>query len=165
MNSYQLTGGWVIWTSLFVALLLSITPLPVSLMPFRPLWITSAFIYWSLFAPHRISMLAAFLVGLLMDVMINSLLGQNSLVLVLTVYITLLFQHKIRPQPILWQTLIVGAILTLGQIIQLWIYALSGIYPNGLSIFNYIFPIITTVFLWPWLSAALRGLQIRVGVN
>lgn len=165
MNAYQLTGGWGIWTSLFVALLLSITPLPASLMSFRPLWVAAVFIYWSLFAPHRVSMIAAFLTGLLLDVMVNSLLGQNAFVLVLTVYITLLFQHKIRPQPILRQTAIIGVILTIGQIIQLWIYALSGLYPNGFSIFDYIFPIITTLIIWPWLSAALRALQIRAGVN
>lgn len=165
MASYQLTGGWAIWLSLFIALLLSITPLPQSLMAFRPLWIATVFIYWSLFLPHRSSLFAAFIFGLIVDVMVNSLLGQNALVLVLTVYITLLFQHKIRPQPIIRQTVMVTIILTLGQIIQLWIYTLTGIYPNKFSIFDYIFPIITTAILWPWLSAALRSLQIRVGIN
>lgn len=165
MASYQLTGGWAIWLSLFIALLLSIAPLPQTLMAFRPLWISAVFIYWSLFLPHRASLIAAFLFGLIIDVMVDSLLGQNALVLVLTVYIALLFQHKIRPQPIIRQTMMVAAILTIGQIIQIWIYTLTGIYPNRFSIFDYIFPIISTVVLWPWLSAALRSLQIRVGIN
>lgn len=165
MTAYQLRGGWAIWTSLLVALLLSITPLPLSLMAFRPLWVALVFIYWSLFLPHRVSMIAAFIFGILLDVMVNSLLGQNSLILVLTVYITLLFQHKIRPQPIIRQTIMITVILMLGQIIQLWIYALTGIYPSNFSIFDYLFPIFTSAFLWPWLSAALRALQIKAGIN
>lgn len=165
MASYQLTGGWAIWLSLFVALLLSITPLPHALMAFRPLWITSVFIYWSLFLPHRSSLVAAFIFGLIIDVMVNSLLGQNALILIITVYVTLVFQSKIRPQPIIRQTAMIAIILTLGQVLQVWIYTLTGIYPTRFSIFDYIFPIISTVILWPWLSAALRSLQIRVGVN
>lgn len=165
MASYQLTGGWAIWLSLLVALLLSIAPLPHGLMAFRPLWMSSVFIYWSLFLPHRSSLVAAFIFGLIIDVMVNSLLGQNALVLVLTVYITLLFQNKIRPQPIIRQTMMVAIILILGQVLQVWINTLTGVYPNKFSIFDYIFPIITTVIIWPWLSAALRSLQIRVGIN
>lgn len=165
MTAHHLRGGWVIWTSVFVALLLSITPLPQALTAFRPLWIALVFIYWSLFLPHRVSMVAAFIFGVLLDVMVNSLLGQNALVLVLTVYITLLFQHKIRPQPILRQTMMVSVILILGQLIQLWIYALTGIYPSSFSIFDYIFPVIISAIIWPWLAAALRALRIRMGVN
>lgn len=165
MSGHQLTGGWVIWTSLFVALLLSITPLPHSFMFLRPLWIALIFIYWSLALPHRVSLLAAWLFGILLDVMVNSLLGQNALVLVITTYITLLFSHKIRPQPILRQTLTIGVILILAQLLQLWIYALTGVYPNKLSIWDYIFPVITSIIIWPWLAAALRALRIRMGVN
>ncbi|UYZ84152.1 rod shape-determining protein MreD [Entomomonas sp. E2T0] len=165
MTAHHLRGGWAIWTSVLVALLLSITPLPQSLNAFRPLWVSLVFIYWSLFLPHRVSMVAAFIFGVLLDVMVNSLLGQNALVLVLTVYISLLFQHKIRPQPIVRQTIMVSVILILGQLIQLWIYVLTGIYPSNFSIFDYIFPIITSAIMWPWLSAALRALRIRIGIN
>lgn len=165
MSGHQLTGGWVIWTSLFVALLLSITPLPHSLMSVRPLWIALFFIYWSLALPHRVSLIAAWIFGIFLDVMVNSLLGQNALVLVVTTYIALLFTHKIRPQPILTQTLIIGIILILAQLLQLWIYTLTGIYPNKLSIWDYVLPIISSVIIWPWLAAALRVLRIRMGVN
>lgn len=165
MSGHQLTGDWVIWTSLMVALLLSITPLPHSLMFIRPLWVALFFIYWSLALPHRVSLSAAWFFGILLDVMVNSLLGQNALVLVIVTYISLLFNHKIRPQPILSQMFIIGIILTVAQLLQLWIYTLTGIYPNKLSIWDYITPIFTSVIIWPWLAAALRALRIRMEVN
>lgn len=165
MSGHQLTGDWVIWTSLLVALLLSITPIPHSLMSIRPLWVALFFIYWSLALPHRVSLLAAWLFGILLDVMVNSLLGQNALVLVIITYISLLFSHKIRPQPILTQMMIIGVILIFAQLLQLWIYTLTGIYPSKLSIWDYVTPVITSTLIWPWLAAALRALRIRMKVN
>lgn len=165
MTGHQLTGGWVIWLSLLVALLLSVAPLPLSLMFLRPLWVDLFFIYWAMTLPHRVSLMAAWILGVLLDVMLGTLLGQNALVLIFIVYITLLFQQKIRPQPILRQCLIITIILTLAQLLQIWINALTGRQPNSLDLLDYIIPIITSVILWPWLAAALRALQIRMRVN
>lgn len=163
MSGHQLHGGWFIWSSLLVALLLTIAPMPSLLMESRPLWVALFFIYWALAIPARISFAAVWLIGVIMDVLIDSLLGQSALSLIFVVYITILFQPRIRPKPLLQQSLIIFFILLIAQLLQVWINSLKGY--RTITFLSFFLPIITSSLIWPWLAFTLRSLQLRAGVN
>ena len=65
---------WVIWASLVLALLLSVSTLPRFMEIGRPLWLALFLTYWVLAVPHRIGMTSAFCIGLLADVLNLSLI-------------------------------------------------------------------------------------------
>ncbi len=82
-NPPRRRANWVIVVSYLVALLLTIWPLPNWAEPFRPAWVVLATIYWCLFLPHRVGLLVTFGVGILVDTLTGSLLGEHALALLL----------------------------------------------------------------------------------
>jgi rod shape-determining protein MreD len=61
-------GGWILPTSLFLALLLGLLPLSETLQPLRPYWLALVLAYWVIEAPSRAGLGLAFGVGLAADI-------------------------------------------------------------------------------------------------
>ena len=55
--------------SILLAFVLQLTPLPQSMLPFKPYWIALVLIYWAIEAPDRIGLGFAFLLGLSADIL------------------------------------------------------------------------------------------------
>jgi len=133
--------------SLAVAALLTLLPLPVVILPLRPFWVALVLIYWCLETQDLISLDAAFLIGLLLDVLTSSLLGMHALELVVLVYLVTRFRARLRFFPPWQQALSVLALLLNDRIIVLWIVSLRG---DALPPPSYwLSPLIGTI-LWPW---------------
>ena len=68
-------GLWVIVVTFIVAMLLSVVALPDSipweLGYLRPQWVVLVLIYWIIALPHRIGIVVAWLIGLLLDVLLE----------------------------------------------------------------------------------------------
>ncbi|HHI77043.1 MAG TPA: rod shape-determining protein MreD [Gammaproteobacteria bacterium] len=158
MNGRRL---WVIWLTFAVALLLTILPLPEWARPFRPQWATLALIYWCLALPHRISVGTGFVLGLLLDVLTGTLLGQHALGLSLVAYIAVQLHARIRVFPLWQQAFAVLVLLTLEQILSLWAMAASGQATPGLR--YWAIPV-TGAALWPWTFMLLRNVRRRFKV-
>ena len=88
--------------TLIIALLLSILPLPEVIVFLRPDWVAIVLVYWSLFKPGHFGFLTAFWLGLVLDTLYGSLLGQHALALLAVTYIARHFHLRIRVFPI-WQ--------------------------------------------------------------
>ena len=69
-------GGWVILLSFAVALLLAVFPLPLWLGWARPEFVALALIYWVIALPQRVGMVAAFGLGLVLDILEGAVPGQ-----------------------------------------------------------------------------------------
>ncbi len=76
-------GGIVIILTLLMALILTILPLPDWAQMLRPQWYTLVLIYWVLALPLRVGVGIGWLVGIQVDVMTGTLLGQHALSLAL----------------------------------------------------------------------------------
>jgi rod shape-determining protein MreD len=112
--------------SLLLALLLSAMPLPGALAPFKPDWVAVTMIYWALAAPPAFGLLAAFIVGLMLDTLSGALLGQHSLGLMLVVYLSQRFRLQLRAFPAMQTMLIVAAMLAVNEFLLLWIDGIAG---------------------------------------
>ena len=109
----------ILFTS-FVALVLSILPLPAWMQVIRPAFLVLAVLYWSTMAPFVAGMALGFLGGLALDVFQGSLLGEHALALSFLTYLALRLNLLMRAKPIFEQSLYVLLAL-IGYESLLWV--------------------------------------------
>lgn len=129
--------------SFFSAIILNIIPLPPALALFYPLWLPLILIYWVMVLPEHIHFTLAWLLGLVIDVLYGSCLGEHSLALCVVVYLAYRFHLQFRMFPLPQQLLFVFVMLTIYQVIIIWIQAWLG------------FPV---DFHWIWISLLISAL-------
>ena len=150
---------WPVWLAMIIAAALMSLPLPDALNAIRPAWATLAVIYWIMMWPGRFGVGSAWMIGLLLDVLQGSTLGQHALALTFVAYITLRFHLQIRIFP-LWQlTVTVFALLFLEAFILFWIDGVAGNPPVGLSRWT---QVVTGAELWPPVMAIMDRLRERL---
>lgn len=153
---------WVVWLTLALALLLSVSSMPKFMEIGRPLWLALFLTYWVLALPHRVGMTTAWGIGLLADVLNGTLLGQNALILTLITFLVLTLHQRLRMFPMWQQSTVLLVVFGLAQLVQLWLNALTGSRPPTLA---FVLPALVSALLWPWVCSILRGLHQRLSVN
>lgn len=152
----QHQNGWVIIVTIIIAFILSILPLPELAVLFRPDWVALVVIYWCLAVPERMGIGLSWLVGLLLDVLQGTLLGQHAFSFTLIAYVSLRFHLQIRVYPLAQQALIVLLLLILLRLPTLWVF---GITNQSTIELEYWLPVFIGAFLWPWIFIILRDLR------
>jgi rod shape-determining protein MreD len=135
----------VIIVTLVVAIVLTLVSLPPALDAVRPYWVALVLIYWCLETQGLITLGMAFSIGLLLDLLTGSLLGQHALSLVILVYLVTRFRARLRFFPTWQQALSVFALLLNDRIILLWIVSLRG---DPLPSLDFWLPPIMGTLLW-----------------
>ena len=69
---------------MFIALLITLLPLPNYLLLASPFWVLLFFIYWMNYFSVRWRFFFALIIGLMLDILNGSLLGQNSIALIIS---------------------------------------------------------------------------------
>ena len=149
-------GGLLILASLMVAMMLTIMPLPDVLQYLRPEWTALVLMYWSMALPERIGMGVAFIIGLLLDVLSGSLLGQHALSMTIVIFLITNLYQRIRIFPLWQQAIIIWMLLNLYQLLLLWFDGITGQPSKGLQFW---LPPISGMILWPWVFILLRHLR------
>ncbi len=155
-------GSLVIVATFVVALLLTILPLPEWLVLFRPEWVALILIYWCMALPQRVGIISGLVLGLLLDTLQGAVLGQHSLALVVTAYLTNRVHQQVRVYPMWQQALSIMGLLLLYQLLLLWVNGITGI-KNQLWL--YWLPTLSSTLLWPWLYLILRDIRRHFGVK
>jgi len=146
-------------TTIIVALMLMVVPMPDWAAPFRPDWVALTLVYWAMMLPRTWSVGSAWLVGIVLDVAQGTILGQHALALCLIVFITVRFHLLMRVFPMQQLAATVFAILALYQFVLFWINGVAGV---DVPAVNYWGPVITGTLLWPFVLMVLRGVRLRV---
>lgn len=155
----NLRRGWgLVIGSFVVALALELLPLPTWAEPARPAWLAAALLWWCLHAPQRANVGSAFVIGIFMDVLKGSVLGQHALALTLTAFLAARFHLQIRVFPMWQQTTMVGILTLLVGVVLWWTDGMAG-HPSSLVL--RVPSAITTALLWPWLAEMMRGFARR----
>ena len=140
------TRHWFVPTaSVFVALMLAIVPLPDAIAPFRPDWVAVVLLYWSLIEPRRYGLLSAFWLGLVLDALSGTLLGQHSLALLVIVFLSQRFYLRMRAFPASQVATMVIALLGLYEFILFWIDGVAG---RSVPLIERWAPVLTGGLLW-----------------
>ena len=128
------------------ALMLAIVPMPVWASPFRPDWVALTLIYWAMILPRTYSVGTAWTVGIVLDVVQGTLLGQHAIALCFVVYLTVKFHLQFRVFPVSQMSATVFALLALYQFLLFWINGVAGITTSATTYWG---PVITGTLMWP----------------
>jgi len=146
----------IILLTFLVALMASIMPLPLSVDAFRPDWVLVVLLYWCLALPARVNVISAGVMGFIHDVLIGSALGVHAGAMALSVYIVAGNFQKIRNFSVWQQALIVGVLSALYHLIVFW---LQRFLTDAVFLPSYLYPVLTTIILWPWVLLLLRKIR------
>jgi rod shape-determining protein MreD len=108
---------WILPLSLLAALVLMLLPVPPALQALRPYWLALVLAYWVIEEPDRVGLGFAFLIGLVADLVVGSLLGEQALRLVVITFILQRFRARLRFFPMSQQALAIGALLLNDRIV------------------------------------------------
>lgn len=161
-NPTRRRANWVIVTSYLAALLLTVWPLPDWAEAYRPAWLVLVTVYWCLFMPHRVGLVTAVVVGILMDTLTGSLLGEHALALLLVTWVTLKLHLQVRVYPWWQQMLTVLGLMLLYTFVLFWVDGMLGYTQGALTRWM---PVLITTLLWPWIMQLLASLHHRFQVS
>lgn len=151
----------VIVFTLLVGMVLTLIPMPPWAVWLRPNWMLVIVIFWLMTASHRVSIVFAWLVGLFMDLLVGTLLGQQALIFCVIGFLVLKFQSRLSLMPILQQTAVIFLLSLFAIVLDRSILMFFQRTP-----LNWLFwlPALTTAVVWPWVSGLLYLFQVKLHV-
>lgn len=115
-----------VWSIMLLTTMMTIMPLPDFFHGIRIEWVSLAIIFFSMMNVSLMGVIAAWAIGLLLDLLQGGLLGENALILSIISYLSYRFRFQVRVYPD-WQLMIVTLFfLSFGNLISLWIRGFSG---------------------------------------
>lgn len=154
--------SWVaIFITLFMALLLTLLPMPDWTIWLRPAWVLLVLIYWAMTTPHKVSIGMAWAMGILLDLFDGTLLGEHALALTVVIYLVTRMHIRLAMSPLLQQGISIFLFVLLYQMILFCIQGFIGELPA-----SYLFWLspMTSMLLWPWLFVIMRDCRRRFRV-
>lgn len=145
--------------TLLVALVFQLFELPWGLALLRPLWVPLVLVYWAMVIPQPTGLFTAWLVGLLLDVLLGSVLGQHALGLTLLVFVALRLRGWLTLFPVWQEAAMLTLLWLLYAFLMFWIDGATG---HRADPWLHWTPVLTTGLVWPLVVAVLNVLRRRV---
>jgi rod shape-determining protein MreD len=139
--------------SFLVGMILEIVPLPRWAIWIRPEWVFVILLFWVLSQPHYVGICVAFSVGILMDLLTGTVLGQHAFVFSLIVYVVITFHPQLKSFPLGQQFGIIFTLTLLQLALQCWILGMIDRLPLG---WGYWLPALSSAVIWPWFYFLLK---------
>jgi rod shape-determining protein MreD len=155
-------GYGVIILTFLVAYVLAVLPLPAWLQWGRPDWVALTLIYWCIALPQRVGIATGLVLGVGLDVLEGSLLGQNALALIVVALLSLILYQRLRVYSLWQQAGVVFLLVGINQLICQWVQNLEAI-SNLPRLF--LLPAFSSALLWPVVLHILRGLRRHYRVS
>ncbi|MEW9797907.1 rod shape-determining protein MreD [Alteromonas lipolytica] len=153
---------YVIPGSILIALVLQIMPLPIQVDVYRPDWVLIVLAYWTMALPHRVNVGVAFITGVAMDILLGTTLGVHSFALGLSVYVLAANYQRLRNYSVWQQAVIIGLLSALYHLVVFWLeHLLTDIYFQ----FSYLWPVLSSMVLWPWVFWMLRKVRRQTRIT
>ena len=155
-------GYAVILLTFVAAYVLAVLPLPVWLQWARPEWVALTLIYWCIALPQRVGIAAGLLLGVGLDVLEGSVLGQNAFALVVVALLSQILYQRLRVYSLVQQAAVVFILVGINQLICQWVQNLEGasVLPR-----QFLLPAVTSALLWPVILLSLRSVRRRYQVS
>lgn len=142
--------------SLLAALLLSLTPLDGSLVWLRPDWLLLVLVFWLLAVPERVGIAVCWVCGLVQDILLGSVLGQNAFSLAVVAYIIQISYQQLRMFSLRKQATLIGVLELFRILVEQWAQSLNGLPYTYWQVF---LPVLSTALLWLVLRPTMSFLQ------
>lgn len=154
-------GYTAIALSFVVALMLTALPMPDWAALWRPAWVALVLIYWCMAAPAYTGVVLGWTLGLFLDVLAGTLLGQHALGLAIVAFVAHRFHLQVRVLPIWQQGVSVFGLVFVYQALILWINGIQGMPVQAAAYWSS--PLVS-MLLWPWIFIVLRDVRRRYQV-
>ncbi|MFC1518144.1 rod shape-determining protein MreD [Pseudomonadota bacterium] len=162
MSAHIANGRMVVLITIFVSMMFQIMPLPPIVEAWRPDWLLMVMIYWAMALPHRYSVLTAWVVGVLLDVLLGATLGVRSLALSIVIYLIVIQSQRLRNFTRWQQSILVALFVCLYHFIIYWVeFVINGV---GFD-WSMFLPAISSIFMWWWFFWVLRNIRRRYKVR
>jgi rod shape-determining protein MreD len=112
--------------------------------------------YWSIALPNKVNVFTAWILGFIIDVLLGSVLGVHAGAMALCIYIAAVNYQKIRNFSLWQQALIVSVLSALYHLLTFW---LEHFLTNVPFLISYLYPVITSLIIWPWAFLLLRKVR------
>jgi rod shape-determining protein MreD len=163
MNPLQ--GGWLILLTLAAAMILAILHLPESwpqwLGWLRPAWVALVIFYWVMELPHRMGLIAAWVLGALVDVLQAEPLGLNGVILAGITYVAWRFYERLRMYSVAQQCAVVFLLVAAAEMFRALVLELVD--DRGWS-WGVLGPAAFSMLLWPLVAMVLTRLRLQFRV-
>jgi rod shape-determining protein MreD len=156
------SGGGIIFITFIIALFLTVIPLPDWAALLRPEWAALFLIYWAIALPHRVGVGIGWILGIFVDILRGAVFGQHAFALLIIAYLALKLHQRIRVYPLWQQSLSILVLVTLYQLLLLWI---NGVIGKPASSWTYWLPAFSSMLMWPAVYVVLRSLRRGFGVS
>lgn len=135
--------------AVFIALSLSIIPLPELISGFRPPWVLMLVLYVQFYMPRYFRVTWVFLVGLALDVLLVSVFGEHAFALLLTSCLAASKTRRFSFFSTSQQMLLITLFCVIYELIFVLMEA-SMSYPAHMI--PAMITVLITMVLWPWLK-------------
>ena len=129
---------------------------------FRPDWMVLVLSYWIMALPHRVNIGHAFILGLLLDLLLGSILGMHGLLFSLLAYFTSINFQRFRYFTLVQTTLLLGLFIFLAK---LGLYLIASSMQEITLHRPYFWSIFTSMLIWPWFFLFMRFIRVRYRVS
>lgn len=145
------------WFAIFMtflfAIVLALLPMPDWTAWFRPAWVLMVLIYWAMMTPYRVSVGIAWMLGIIMDLLNGTVLGEHALAYTIVIYFVSKMHIRLRMYPLLQQGISIFGFVLLYQFI---IYCIQGFVGELPGSHLYWLSSVTSMLLWPWMFVLMR---------
>lgn len=149
-------NGLLIALTFLFAFILTLLPLPDWAIWIRPAWVLLVLIYWNISIPYQVNVGTAFFLGILLDVLNGTLLGEYALAMTIASFFAIKIHVRMRMFPLLQQGLCVLLIVFIYQFVIYCVQAWINELPKSKL---YWMSSVVSMLLWPWVVTILRNLR------
>ena len=146
----------LIHISIIVCLILMLIPWQGWSKALQPYWLALAIIYWSIESPRKCGLLTAFFYSILLDTLFGSLFGKHGFSMVAMVFLISKIHRRLKMTSFWQLALMIGALLLNDSFIRATIDWIAN---SGMGFRMDIWPVITSVLIWPWFKYSLDKLR------
>lgn len=155
-------ASWVIVATLVLSFVLYVTPIPLDWRWYRPELPILVVFYWTLALPHRVGIISAAMVGVVLDLLDGAAVGALATGLSVSALLLLISYQRVRLFDGLQQTLLIGLLMALALMIERWLQNLVGTGGSGI---RFLYSVPLSALLWLPIRNVLRGLRRYYGVS
>jgi rod shape-determining protein MreD len=149
-------------TSIIIAFVLQIMPMPLAIDIYRPDWLLLILCYWTMALPNRVGVGVTAICGITLDILYGTSLGVHSFAMAVPVYLVAANYQRFRNYSVVQQAIMIFIISMIYHMLVYWLqYWLTGVQFR----FEFLWPVMSSVFLWPWLFWLLRRYRRLLGVT
>jgi rod shape-determining protein MreD len=134
--------------SFIVALMLTMLPMPEWTVWLRPAWVLLVLTYWAMTMPQHVNVGTAWIVGIILDVLNGTLLGEHALALTVVIYFVVRMHSQLRMYTVLQQAIWLFLFVLLYQFVLFCVQGFLGELPKT---WLYWTASATSMLLWPWI--------------